>query len=120
MKELLFIFGVLILLLIVLFGGEMLSLSNKNTYEAIVTDLIVKPGHNSSKYLIFATISNQVKVFENTDSILAWKFNSSDVQASIIKGKKYKFKVYGWRIPFCSFYENILSANIINPEKKYK
>ena len=57
------------------------------------------------KYMIF---SND-EVFENTDSWLFIKFNSSDVQGKLEVGKTYNVKVTGWRIPFLSQYRNIIS-----------
>lgn len=59
-----------------------------------------------SKYLIFA----DGETFENTDSWLALKFNSSDVYGYIQKGQTCDFQVTGFRIPFFSSYRNILSA----------
>lgn len=60
----------------------------------------------SSKYLVFA----ENETFENTDSFLVWKFNSSDVQGSLDQGKSYDCSVYGWRVPFLSWYRNIVSC----------
>lgn len=64
----------------------------------------------SSKYLIFT----DVETFENTDSILFLKFNSSDLYSSLKRGELYTLKVCGWRIPFLSSYRNILN---IEPPK---
>jgi hypothetical protein len=60
-----------------------------------------------SKYLIFT----DKETFENVDSWLALKFNSSDVYGSITKGATCDFRVTGWRVPFLSWYRNILDAN---------
>lgn len=60
-----------------------------------------------SKYLIFT----DTETFENTDSWLALKFNSSDVYGAIPVGAKCSFTVTGFRIPFLSWYRNILDAN---------
>jgi len=60
-----------------------------------------------SKYLIFT----DQETFENVDSLLGWKFNSSDVYGSIIEGSTCEFVVTGWRIPILSWYRNILSAS---------
>ena len=58
----------------------------------------------SNKYLIFTDKG----VFENTDSFVEFKFNSSDLYSEIEEGKSYNFKVYGWRIPFFSMYKNVV------------
>jgi hypothetical protein len=60
----------------------------------------------SSKYLIFT----DAETFENVDSWLALKFNSSDVYGSIVEGSTCEFTVTGWRIPLLSWYRNILDA----------
>ncbi|HFK5582150.1 TPA: hypothetical protein ACG0AV_002080 [Elizabethkingia anophelis] len=59
-----------------------------------------------SKYLVYT----EAEVFECTDQILTGKFNSSDVYGQLEKGKKYKFTVYGIRIPFISSYRNIIGV----------
>lgn len=63
-------------------------------------------GNIESKYLIFT----DTETFENTDSWLALKFNSSDVYGKLEKGQKCNITVTGFRIPFFSSYRNILSA----------
>jgi hypothetical protein len=60
----------------------------------------------SSKYLIFT----DQETFENVDSWLALKFNSSDVYGSIIEGSTCEFTVTGFRVPLLSWYRNILDA----------
>ena len=61
----------------------------------------------SSKFVIYAND----EVFENTDSFLFMKFNSADFQNELEIGKIYRVKVAGWRIPFLSWYRNIVSIN---------
>ena len=58
----------------------------------------------TSKYLVFT--NNEV--LENTDSWLYLKFSSSDLYAKLKEGQTYKIKVAGWRIPFLSWYRNII------------
>lgn len=61
-----------------------------------------------SKYLVFTDKG----VFENTDSLLNWKFNSSDVYGELKEGQTYEAQVYGWRVPFLSLYPNIVAIEI--------
>lgn len=65
----------------------------------------------SSKYIVF---TEEGEVFENTDSVLRFKFNSSTVQGQLKEGQIYDATVYGWRIPFLSTYRNIVSATPAN------
>ena len=68
---------------------------------------ITSVGGKESKYLIFT----ESETFENTDTILALKFDSSDVYGKLEPGKTCDLVVTGFRIPFMSAYRNILSAN---------
>ncbi len=50
-------------------------------------------------------------VFQNTDSILFFKFRSSDVYNQIEEKKTYTCTVAGWRFGFLSWYRNIIDCN---------
>ncbi len=94
--------------LIGLAGGPHFTRRN---YIATVTEKVVKRYNNSDKYLVFTKLSNgEIRVFENRDSLLEFKFRSSDLQAKLETGKTYDIKAYGWRIPLTSWYENVISA----------
>ena len=70
------------------------SYHNENTYVIKVTDKETKTSKDSSKYLIFGDDEKgNAKVFENTEI-----------------GKTYEFKTIGFRIPFMSSYENIMTV----------
>lgn len=60
-----------------------------------------------SKFLVFT----DVETFENTDSIWALKWNSSDIYGRIERNATCRFEVVGFRVPFLSMYRNILSAD---------
>jgi hypothetical protein len=59
---------------------------------------------DESKYLIFT----DSEVFENTDSILAMKFRSTDFYRDIKVGDTCTFTVTGIRWGFASWYRNII------------
>ncbi len=104
------LYGGLVVMFLVL--GSILVAGHfvENTYEATVVDKEVNRSGSDSKYLIFTeTTDGQVRVFENTDSMLKGKFNSSDMYAAIKEGETYTFTVYGYRIPILSMYENIIT-----------
>jgi len=63
-------------------------------------------GTLKSKYLVFT----DSETFENTDCLLYWKWDSSDLHGELKDGTTYKVKVYGWRIPFLSHYRNIVEV----------
>lgn len=58
----------------------------------------------SSRYLIFT----KDETFENTDSIVFFKFDSSDIYGRIDEGKSYRATVSGVRLPLFSWYRNII------------
>ena len=64
-----------------------------------------------SKYLVFGEDANGSSlVFENTDSLFHGKWNSSNIQGQLKEGNTYTIKVYGYRIPILSMYENIIEV----------
>ena len=62
-----------------------------------------------SKYLVYTND----EVFENTDSWLFLKFNSSDLQGKMEPHRAYRVKVAGWRVPFLSWHRNIVEVQPI-------
>lgn len=61
----------------------------------------------ASKFLVYT----DQEVFENTDTVWYWKFDSADVQNSLEVGQTYQVRVYGFRVPFLSWFRNIESVN---------
>ncbi len=99
-----------------------LSLSphfDRENYTVRITDKQVKRtgDKGKDKYLIFTELPNgEPRVFENTDSLLEGKWNSSDMFAQLEQGGTYELATYGWRIPFFSVYENIIGVREIKKE----
>lgn len=84
---------------------------DRQTYRATVTDKQVKRHGESDIFLIFTELEDgSTRVFQDTDSLIESKFNSSDVYGRVKEGKTYKFSTYGWRVPFFSWYENIVGV----------
>ena len=84
-----------------------------------VTDKERVMTEDSSKYLVFTEDSDgNTYVFENTDSLLRGKFDSSDVQGQLKVGNTYKITVVGYRIPFLSAYQNIIAFEEITSSEK--
>lgn len=75
--------------------------------------------HGDDTYLIFTKLEDgKTRVFQNTDSFLEFKWDSSDVYGKLEVGKTYKIKTYGWRMPMFSAYENITDVLPIAEESK--
>lgn len=102
---------VVILILAAIVGGVWYTLGTKDTVTFKVEDkerITESDGDGgvTSKYLIYG----DSEVFENTDTMLHGKYDSSDVYRDLHKGKRYTCEVYGKRIHFLSTYRNIVSC----------
>lgn len=74
-------------------------------------DRIVDRDGNSSRYLVWA---EEGEVFENVDSLLYGKFDSSNLYGKLKVGNKYRCHVSGWRIEFLSWYRNLISCDEVS------
>ena len=94
---------------------------DRETYKVQVTGTERVNKDDESKYIVFAKDVNtgQDLAFENTDSWLECffgrcKFDASNLQSQIKAAEKdgstVEIKTYGWRIPFFSMYENVVSV----------
>lgn len=94
--------------LFVFLAGPIIHFSTlETTAHHVIVDKERVNTKDTSKYMVFT----DKEVFENTDSMLALKWDSSDVYRKINIGDTCSFKVAGIRIPFMSSYRNILEAN---------
>jgi len=90
-------------------SSEDVIVTVKKTESIVVNDNDNKG--TKSKYLVYT----DGEVFENVDSWLYLKFNSSDVQNELTEGVTYSIKVSGWRWQFFSMYRNIV---LVRPTKE--
>lgn len=109
--ELVIFIGTIALVMVVLFASFYRSCSvgvgEIRHVEATVTDKGIKRISESDVYLVYTKTDEGVEVFQITDSIIAGRFNSADVYASIEVGKTYDFGVRGERNELLSWYPNI-------------
>lgn len=109
-------FGMIVFMIVFIVLGVGISITfnfNDHEYTVVVTDKerIVEGSEESSKYLIFADdVSGESRVFENTDTLLRLKWNSSNIQGQLKVGHTYKITVVGLRLSFMSMYENIIKV----------
>jgi len=57
-------------------------------------------------YLVFTDKG----VFANRDSVMWWKWNTSDIQNQLEIGETYEVHYHWFRVPLFSWYKNILTA----------
>ena len=110
--------GAIALVMVVLFASFYRSCSvgagEIRHVEATVTDKGIKQISKSDVYLVYTKTDEGVEVFQITDSIIAGRFNSADVYASIEVGKTYDFGVRGERNELLSWYPNIYEWEEVN------
>lgn len=76
------------------------------TFTVKSKERVCDSGKNGTcKYLIYTDKGT----FENTDSLIKGKFNSSDMYGDINPGVKYDARVRGIRSGFFSMYPNIIT-----------
>lgn len=81
----------------------------RNTYIVTIANKQVKTLDNKKIYLIYTQMENgDTRVFESTDSIIEFKFNSEDIYGGLRINRTYEVKTYGLRIPLLSYYQNIV------------
>ena len=94
------------------------KVSDMRDVTVTVTDKTVKNDGDDGKYLIFTEDKDgNIATFEITVSLIAGRFNSSDVYAAIKVGNTYTFTVGGSRNEFMSWYPNIYEYKLIEEEK---
>ena len=112
---------VVIVVLLIAVLSEVIFSFNDTEYTVTITgkDRITESSKDSdgnsrtsSKYIVFADDENgNSLVFENTDCFIRLKFNSSNVQGQLKEGNTYKITVVGYRVPFFSWYQNIIKVD---------
>ena len=109
--------GVVIIALVIIIGIVITCTNyySTKTYTATVTDKFVKNYEENSTYLVATELEDgTTRVFSVEDTLIKWRWNSSDVYAQIKVGKTYKFEVIGWRIGFFSKYENVITFSEVD------
>jgi hypothetical protein len=107
------VFGVVMFFVIIITFSGLFARNTQDTVEVtVVKTERVSSGSGESlthKYMVFTT----EETFENTDSAWYGKFNSSDLHGQLVPGR-WRFQVYGYRLPALSQYRNIVSATKID------
>lgn len=90
-----------------------------NTRDSMVTTVTEKQRMCNStsegqdcKWMVFT----KDQEFENTDTILFMKWNSTTLQRKLEIGKTYKIEYYGHRVGFLSSYPNIVGVKEVDPK----
>jgi hypothetical protein len=82
----------------------------RSTSVVTITNKRVIKRDNVDTYLIYTQTENgNIKIFNNTNSLLELKIRSEDLYWGLIINRKYEIKAYGLSIPLLSYYQNIKS-----------
>lgn len=108
--EIFAILGVALVIICIglLIGYNVLYAITTGSETITIKEKWVKYHGEEAKYLISSTNG---QVFQITDSIIKWRFDSSNLYADIEEGNRCKIKIQGWRFPILSDYKNILEAD---------
>lgn len=109
-------FGILTLVVVGVIADPIVAYATRSEVVATVTDkerVCDGGGENGAmrcRYLVFTDVTT----YENTDTLWYLKFDSSDIQGRIAVGGRYRFTVYRWRVPWLSWYPNIIAAERVS------
>ncbi len=107
------------LVIIAVIMVPVMNFSNDHTYTVTITDkerVTTQSAKDSidSKYLIYGEDENgKTYVFEDSDTLFRWKFNSSDVYGALKEGETYELTVIGFRVHILNWYENIVDFKAV-------
>ena len=104
---------IIVFMIIIVIAPPIMKVCNTQTWVVTVTDKDRMSDKN--KYLVYTfDQSGESRVFEITDSVLKWRFDSSDDYNRIEVGKTYRFTTGGYRIPLFSMYPNIYDYEVLD------
>lgn len=105
---------VIVLLFLCCLGGCAINAHREYDQTFTVTGKENVKSGNSGKYLVYTDKTT----LEVSDTWIFWRFDSSDVYGRIQIGKTYTATLQGYRVPFLSWYQNILDPSEVTTEKK--
>lgn len=94
------------IILIIMLGYYALEYGNEQHFMVTVNKTERTTEESSSYYLVFTDKG----VFQISDQVFKWKFNSSDIYGSIKADSTYEIITTGYRVPFLSMYPNIIKV----------
>lgn len=100
---------IVVMMIVALFFGARSVFGSTHTVTFKVVDrqrVCSRSSGGGCQYLIWTDKG----VFKDTDSLLHWKFRSSDLYGQLTPGKRFTCKVYGIRSGLVSEYPNITSC----------
>ena len=104
------IISVIVMLCVIIFFPHFF----RNTYIVTIANKRVIKHDNIDTYLIYTQMEDgNIKIFENTNSLLEFKTHSENVYWGLTINGKYEIKAYGLSMPLFSSYENIIKVKVV-------
>lgn len=102
------LFGIFLVVALIL--GSVKLVGRFNTEQVVAT--INEKGErcktrDSCKYMVYTDKG----VYQNTDSLLYWKWSSADMYNELKVGKTYSLTVAGFRAPFLNWFPNVVAVS---------
>lgn len=108
-----FLLLLLVFTITMVIAPPIVKVCNEETWIVTVTDKDRVSDKN--KYLVYTfDQQGESRVFEITDSLLKFRFDSSDDYNRIEVGKTYRITTCGYRVPILSWYPNIYEFSEYN------
>lgn len=102
------LYGLLLVMLVVVGAAYCVAYAGSGVeITGTVTKTVVDRGN--TYFVIQPDDGGPTEIFENEDCWYLGKMNSGDFLMNIQVGQRYTFRVAGWRIPWLSWYRNIIS-----------
>lgn len=102
-------FGIFALVIAMLIGSVVVHYTTQEWVTVTIWDKEREGRSDGSGGTTYTyMVHTDLESFTNSDSVLAFKFDSSDVQRQLREGQEYRLLVTGFRIPVLSMYRNIL------------
>ena len=113
--ELIITIVMILIVLVFCVGGCATALHKEHGQVFTVTGKENVKSGNDGRYLVYTDKTT----YEVTDSWVCWRWDSSDVYGRIQVGKTYTATLQGYRVPFLSWYPNIINpTEVVNDTKE--
>ena len=112
--EAMIVVAILAIVLSLCVGGCAAALHKEHGQVFTVTGKENVKSGESGKYLVYTDKTT----YEITDTWVGWRWDSSDVYGNIQVGKTYTATLQGYRVPFLSWYQNILNPTEVVKDTK--
>lgn len=97
-----------VLIFLIFLSSAIVGWSTQKTFDGTISKTYVDGGNTF--FVITKDGQTNSVIYENEDAWFFFKWNSGDLLRDLNVGQHYRFHTYGWRVPFFSWFPNIISA----------